>query len=69
MNLALLYIDPTTGGLGLQIILGFIVGGFVTLKLMWARLVSFVRGDKTSEDDASPDGNVPAETAGEDARQ
>jgi hypothetical protein len=62
-----LYIDPTTGGLGLQLLLGFVVGGFVTIKLMWGRFLSFFRREKeTSEEPADPPAQVSAETAGED---
>jgi hypothetical protein len=51
-----LYIDPTTGGLGLQILLGFFVGGFVTIKLMWSRFLSmlpFVSKSEEPEDEPS----------------
>ncbi len=67
MSLAFLYIDPTTGGIGLQILLGFVVGGFVTIKLMWARFLSFFRKEKETTDDASAAAaRVSAETGGED---
>ena len=69
MRLAFLYIDPTAGGLGLQILLTFIVGGFVTIKLMWARFLSFfsfLRRDKEPADDQAASATpVPVET-GED---
>lgn len=62
-----LYIDPTTGGLGLQIILGFLVGGFVTVKLMWGRFLSlFRRGSDTDEENTVSPAKVQAETAGDD---
>ena len=32
MDLAFLYIDPTAGGLGLQVLLTFLIGGFVTMS-------------------------------------
>lgn len=67
MSDLLLYIDPTTGGLGLQILLGFLVGGFVTVKLMWSRFLSFFRRQKEpTEEPAGTSTQVPAETAGED---
>ncbi len=67
MSLAFLYIDPTAGGLGLQILLGFLVGGFVTIKLMWARFLSFFRREKETTDDESASApQVSAETGGED---
>lgn len=46
----LLYIDPTTGGLGLQILLGFFVGGFVTIKLLWGRFLAMLPFTRRSED-------------------
>jgi len=64
MSLAFLYIDPTAGGLGLQILLGFLVGGFVTIKLMWARFLSFfpfLRREKETADDQS--GSAPQVSA------
>ncbi|HEY5625429.1 MAG TPA: hypothetical protein VIT93_02960 [Dehalococcoidia bacterium] len=67
MSLAFLYIDPTAGGLGLQILLGFFVGGFVTIKLMWARFLSFFRREKeaTGDEPASAT-RVSAEAGAED---
>ncbi len=67
MSLAFLYIDPTTGGIGLQILLGFLVGGFVTIKLMWARFLSFFsRGKGTTDDASAAAAQVSADTGGED---
>ncbi len=67
MSLAFLYIDPTAGGLGLQILLAFFVGGFVTMKLMWARFLAFFRRGKEPTDDESASATqVSAETGGED---
>ncbi len=67
MSLVFLYIDPTAGGLGLQILLGFFVGGFVTIKLMWARLLGFFRTEKEpTNDESAAAAPVSAETGGED---
>ncbi len=67
MNLAFLYIDPTAGGLGLQILLAFFVGGFVSIKLVWARFIGlFRRGKEATEDESAPATPVPAETGAED---
>jgi hypothetical protein len=41
MSIFALYIDPTAAGLGLQMLLGGIVGGLVVIKLFWARVFSF----------------------------
>jgi len=38
-----LYIDPTAAGLGLQMLLGGIVGGLVTIRLFWGRVFSLFR--------------------------
>jgi len=39
-----LYIDPGTGSIVLQVLLGAVVGGVVALKLYWARVRAwFVR--------------------------
>ncbi len=38
-----LYIDATTGGIGIQMLLAAAVGGFVTIKLFWSRLFSSLR--------------------------
>ena len=41
-----LYVDPTAAGLGLQMLLGGIVGGLVVIKLFWARVFSLFRRTK-----------------------
>jgi F0F1-type ATP synthase membrane subunit a len=33
------YIDPGTGSIILQVALGFVVAGLVTLKLFWTRII------------------------------
>ena len=43
-----LYIDPTAAGLGLQMLLGGVVGGIVAVKLFWGRVFSLFR--RTSQD-------------------
>ncbi len=45
MPISPLYVDPTAAGLGLQMLLGGIVGGLVTVKLFWGRLFSLFRKD------------------------
>ena len=67
MSSEFLYIDPTTGGLGLQIVLGFLVGSFVTIKLWWDRFFSFFRKPKEdpAEGDAASVTPVSAETRSE----
>ncbi len=48
MHVFPLYIDPTAAGLGLQMLLGGVVGGIVAVKLFWGRVFSLFR--RTSED-------------------
>ena len=43
-----LYVDPTAAGLGIQMLLGGIVGGIVAVKLFWGRVFSLFR--RTSRD-------------------
>ena len=43
--LSLLYLDPTTGGVLLQAILGGTAGGLVLVRLFWRKIVSLVRRD------------------------
>ena len=45
-QLVLLYLDPTTGGILLQTILGGTAGGLVLVKLFWRRIVSLVSRNK-----------------------
>jgi hypothetical protein len=37
------YIDPGTGSIVLQAIIGALVGGFVAIGLFWNRIKAFVR--------------------------
>ena len=46
MPVILLYLDPTAAGLGLQMLLGGIVGGLVAVKLFWGRVFSLFRRTK-----------------------
>ena len=38
------YIDPGTGSLVIQMVIGFVVGGLVAAKVFWKRLIGFFRG-------------------------
>ncbi len=46
-----LYLDPTSAGLGLQMLLAGAVGGLVTIRLFWGRVFSLFRrnGQETEE--------------------
>ncbi len=46
----LLYIDPTAAGLGLQMLLGGVVGGLVTIRLFWGRVFSLFRRTEQAEE-------------------
>ncbi len=46
-----LYIDPTAGGLAIQVILSAIAAGLVTIRIFWARLIKPFR-PKPSEQEA-----------------
>jgi len=47
-----LYLDPTAAGLGLQMVLGVLVGGLVTIRLFWDRIFSVFRRKRPAEDEA-----------------
>jgi hypothetical protein len=46
------YLDPGTGSMALQLILGGIVGGLTLMKLYWRRVKAFVL--RRQKDDNSP---------------
>ncbi len=47
----LLYIDPTSAGLGLQMLLAGAVGGLVSIRLFWGRIFSmFHRTEQETEE-------------------
>lgn len=37
------YIDPTAGSLVLQVILGFLVGGLIAVKVLWSRITGWLK--------------------------
>ena len=45
---AMAYLDPGTGSMLLQLLLGGVAGAAVVGKLFWQRIVSFVTGKRTS---------------------
>jgi len=57
-----LYVDPTAGGVVLQVLLSGFVGGFVIIKLAWHNITNFVLrrsdlpepGEETAEETATP---------------
>ena len=62
-----LYIDPTAAGLGLQMLLGGIVGGLVTIKLFWGRFLSLFRRNGQETEGVSASGEEPGEAMEEEA--
>lgn len=48
-NSALAYLDPGTGSMVLQLLLGGIAGVVVILKLYWSRFVGLFRGSAREE--------------------
>lgn len=51
----LAYIDPGSGSLLLQVIVGAALGLLVTIKMYWARIKNFFFGDSKAHGDAQPD--------------
>jgi hypothetical protein len=49
------YLDPGTGSMILQGIIGAVVGGLIALKLYWARLKDFFAGRRARRAAKSPD--------------
>lgn len=49
-----LYIDPTSAGLGLQMLLAGAVGSLVTIRLFWGRVFSLFRRTERTEETVAP---------------
>ncbi len=47
------YLDPGTGSIALQLVLGVLVAGIATLRLYWQRLKAYVQRTPNVADDAS----------------
>jgi hypothetical protein len=47
------YLDPGTGSIALQLVLGVLVAGIATLRLYWQRLKAYVHRTPNVADDAS----------------
>ena len=48
------YIDPGSGSLILQVLIGGVVGIVVAIKLYWKKIIAFVSLKKTSNKDEEP---------------
>ena len=49
------YLDPGTGSIAIQVILGGVVALLATLKLYWARVVSWVHRKRAHADVVAPE--------------
>jgi hypothetical protein len=61
MPVVLLYVDPTAAGLGLQVLLGGIVGGLVAVRLFWGRVFSLFRRTRQDKEEALATNEEPRE--------
>ncbi|MBN2545870.1 MAG: hypothetical protein JXB50_08740 [Spirochaetes bacterium] len=51
---SLLYIDPGSGSLIIQILIGFFVSSALMIKVFWKKIISiFTKKNKQDEDDES----------------
>ncbi|NWG92974.1 MAG: hypothetical protein HXY21_10790 [Parvularculaceae bacterium] len=54
------YIDPGTGSLALQALIGAVAGGLFAARMWWARIASFFGGArKNAATDADPNADNP----------
>jgi hypothetical protein len=44
------YLDPGSGSYIVQMIIAGILGGFYAIKLYWARIVNFIKGNSAQVD-------------------
>ncbi len=54
-----LYIDPTSAGLGLQMLLAGAVGSLVTIRLFWGRVFSLFRRTEQETEEALATSETP----------
>jgi len=59
MSVFLLYIDPTSAGLGLQMLLAGAVGSLVTIRLFWGRVFSLFRRTEQETEETLATGETP----------
>jgi hypothetical protein len=62
----LAYLDPGTGSMILQMVVGGLLGGLLVIKLMWKRIVGLFAGKKPESD--APSTTDDAEGASADKR-
>jgi hypothetical protein len=52
------YLDPGSGSVLIQIIIATILGGLITIRVFWSRLIArFKGGPNQAEQEAEPDPN------------
>jgi hypothetical protein len=55
---SILYLDPGSGSVLIQIIIATILGGLIAIRVFWSRLIARFRGGaRQAEQEASPDPN------------
>ena len=59
MPVFLLYLDPTSAGLGLQMLLAGAVGSLVTIRLFWGRVFSLFRRTEQETEETLATGETP----------
>ncbi len=59
MSDILLYIDPTSAGLGLQMLLAGAVGGLVSIRLFWGHVFSLFHRTKQETEETLATSETP----------
>ena len=59
MPVFLLYLDPTSAGLGLQMLLAGAVGSLVTIRLFWGRVFSLFRRTEQETEETLATSDTP----------
>ena len=62
MPVFLLYLDPTSAGLGLQMLLAGAVGSLVTIRLFWGRVFSMFRRTEQEAEETVATSETPDAT-------
>lgn len=59
--LVLAYLDPGTGSIVIQALVGGVLGGLLVIKLFWRKIVAFLTGKRSTGDTADrPTANAPS---------
>ena len=57
----LAYLDPGTGSIVIQAVVGGLLGGMLVVKLFWKKIVSLFKGGKTQTESRSDQTPPPAQ--------